>query len=182
MRLYSDRIWRAVPFPGSVWKEEAFWKSILWTDISNRIIWSQSKTNILGEKNLPPTVKRDGGDVKVWVCFSASAPEPLHFIQGTMNCPAFHQSPTVSQGGEAGMSVDYVSKQWPETFRPNYSRIGTLDLPSQSGPKSRSNVLAILFCPSNLSTGFWEEVLQGRVGKTPCLVEVMAAKGGATSY
>lgn len=181
-------IWRAMPFPGEwvegslcsqkrtklpcfnlprehLGKPEAFWKSILWTDVSTRIIWLQSKTSILGEQNLPPTVKHDGGDVKVWVCSSASAPEPP-FLQGTMNCPAYHQSPAISQGGGAGMSVDYVSRQWPETFPPSYSGTGpgTLDRPSQSQDLSPGQMFGrCCFVPPTSQLFGWSNGCKRRV-------------------
>ena len=60
----------------------AFWKSIIWADefkivlfghIQNHHVWRKANT-AYQEKNLLPTVKHGGENVKVWGYFSASRP------------------------------------------------------------------------------------------------------------
>lgn len=152
-------IWRAVAFPGEwvegslcsqkrtklpcfnlprehLGKPEAFWKSILWTDVSTRIIWLQSKTSILGEQNLPPTVKHDGGDVKVWVCSSASASEPPFYPRNhelsSLSSKSCYQSGRWSWD-ECGLCIKIMTRNIPTKLQWDWYRYSRL-AQSESGP------------------------------------------------
>uniref|UniRef100_A0A3B4TRY4 Transposase Tc1-like domain-containing protein n=1 Tax=Seriola dumerili TaxID=41447 RepID=A0A3B4TRY4_SERDU len=200
-------------------KPEAFWESILWTDESkvelfghnqNRHVWRKANT-ANEEKNLLPTVKHGGGNVKIWGCFSASGTGRLHIIQGTMNSQAYQQIldqnllPSVKQlklGRKWIMQQDNDPKHSSKTTKEwlQRKRIRTLDWPSQSPDLNPIEMLwrdlkkmVHARCPSNLSQlaefckEEWAKIPMSRCerlvrGYRRRLVEVMAAKGGATSY
>uniref|UniRef100_A0A3Q2CFB6 Tc1-like transposase DDE domain-containing protein n=1 Tax=Cyprinodon variegatus TaxID=28743 RepID=A0A3Q2CFB6_CYPVA len=200
-------------------KPEAFWKSILWTDESKielfghnhrRHVWRKVNTEFK-EKNLLPTVKHGGGNVKVWACFSASGPGRLHIIQGTVNSQGYQQIldqnllPSVRElklGRKWIMQQDndpkHSSKSTKEWLK--RKKICTLDWPSQSPDLNPIEMLwqdlkraVHARCPSNISQlaefckEEWTKIPKSRCETLVCgyrrrLVEVMAAKGGATRY
>lgn len=111
-------------------------------------------------------------------CTSTSPFYPRNHELSSLSSESCHQPGRWSRD-ECGLCIKTMTRNIPAKLQWDcYSRLAQ----SESGPWSRSNVLAMLFCPSNLSTGFWEEVLPGRVGKTPCWVEVMAANPHIRSH
>ena len=140
-------------------KPEAFWKSILWTDESkielfghnqNCHVWRKANT-AFQEKNLLPTVKQGGGNVKVWGSFSASGPGRLHIIQGNMNSHAYQQIldqnllPSVRElklGRKWVLQQDNDPKHTSKTTKEwlKRKRIHTLDWPSQRPQSYRNGV------------------------------------------
>lgn len=200
-------------------KPEAFWKSILWTDESkielfghnqNRHVWRKVNT-AYHQKNLLPTVKHGGGNVKIWACFSSSGPGQLHIVQGIMNSEEYckilehNLSPSVLKlklGRRWIMQHDNDPKHSSNTTKEwlKKKKIRVLDWPSQSPDLNPIEMLwrdlkraVHARRPSNLSqlTAFckeeWAKIPQSRCERLIShyrnrLVEVISAKGGAISY
>lgn len=107
--------------------------------VQNWIIWPQSQAlclensqHCISRKELP-TVKRGGGKVKVWACFSASGPGQQYYWKPWILRP-FNKVFIPVIGVELGQkwSVQQV-QQWPKAFQQNFKRkkIHTLYWPSQ---------------------------------------------------
>lgn len=74
-------------------EDEEFWNRVLWSD--------ESKYNVFGDdgrvrvwrkknegiklKNINPTVKHNGGNIKIWGCFSSAGTGNFEFIDGIMD-------------------------------------------------------------------------------------------------
>ncbi len=98
-----------------------------------KVLWSETKIELFGinwtrrvwrrrnaaydPKNTIPTVKRGGGNIMLWGCFSAKGTGQLHRIKGTMDGAMYHQGQGIeaSQGIENGSWMGIPAWQWPKT-------------------------------------------------------------------
>lgn len=162
-------------------------------------------------QNLIPTVKHGGGSIMVWGCFAASGPGRIVVIDGKMNSRVYQDilqenvRPSVRQlklrrGWVMQQDNDpkhtsNSTKQWLQQHR-----IRLLEWPSQSPDLNPIEMLwhdlkrAIhTRHPKNIATlkkfceEEWSKITPDRCAGLICnyrkrLVEVIAAKGGSTSY
>ena len=150
-------------------KPKPFWKSILWTDEfkielfghnQNHHVWRIANT-AYEQKNLLPTVKHGSGNVRVWGCFSASGPGRC------ISTNFWPESPAISQGVEAGIKMDYATRQWPKAFQLKYKGMASEKEYSYSYWPSQSldlNPIEMLWRDLKKLPNW---VLQGGVGKNP---------------
>uniref|UniRef100_A0AAY5KWW1 Transposase Tc1-like domain-containing protein n=1 Tax=Esox lucius TaxID=8010 RepID=A0AAY5KWW1_ESOLU len=77
---------------------EEEWEKVMWSDEtkielfglnSTRRVWR--KKDEYNPKNTVPTVKHGGGNIILWVCFSAKGTGRLHRIEGRMDGAMYHE-------------------------------------------------------------------------------------------
>ncbi|KAK3548669.1 hypothetical protein QTP70_016419 [Hemibagrus guttatus] len=173
-------------------------------------IWRKSNT-AFQKKNIIPTVKYGGGSVMVWGCFAASGPGRLAVINGTMNSAVYQKilkenvRPSVCDLKlkrtwvlQQDNDPKHTSKSTSEWLKKN--KMKTLEWPSQSPglnpmemlwhdlkkvvhARKPSNVAELQqFCKDE-----WAKIPPQRCNRLiasygKCLIAVVAAKGGPTSY
>ncbi|KAK3535322.1 hypothetical protein QTP70_007932 [Hemibagrus guttatus] len=173
-------------------------------------VWRKSNT-AFQKKNITPTVKYGGGSVMVWGCFAASGPGRLAVINGTMNSAVYQKilkenvRPSVCDLKlkrtwvlQQDNDSKHTSKSTSEWLKKN--KMKTLEWPSQSPDlnpiemlwhdlkkvvhaRKPSNVAELQqFCKDE-----WAKIPPQRCNRLiasygKCLIAVVAAKGGPTSY
>ncbi|KAF7664638.1 hypothetical protein LDENG_00170880, partial [Lucifuga dentata] len=182
-----------------------FWENILWTDETKVELFAFQKKNII------PTVKHGGGSVMVWGCFAASGPGRLAVIDGTMNSALYQKilkenvRPSVRDLKlkrtwvmQQDNDPKHTSKSTSEWLKKNKMKV--LEWPSQSPDlnpiemlwhdlkqavhaRKPSSVAELKqFCKEE-----WARIIPQRCERLTasyhkCLIAVVAAKGGTTSY
>ncbi len=176
----------------------------------SRYIWHKTNT-AFHKKNIIPTVKHGGGSVMVWCCFAASGPGRLVIINGTMNSAIYQKilkenvRPSVCDLKlkctwvmQQDNDPKHTSKSTSEWLKKN--KIKVLECPNQSPDlnpiemlwhnrkqsihaRKPSNVAELKqFCKEE-----WAKIPPQRCERLiashrKCLIAVVAAKGGTTSY
>lgn len=191
-----------------LWTDET--KIELFGRNTQRYIWRKNGT-AHQPQNTIPTVKHGGGSIMVWACFAASGPGQITVIDGKMNSKLYQDilqeniRPSVRQlqlKREWVMQQDNDSKHTSKSTKEwlTQKKIRVLEWPSQSPDLNPIEMLwhdlkkAIhtrqprnlaelkLFCQEE-----WSKIPPGRCAGlisnySKRLVEVIAAKGGSTSY
>uniref|UniRef100_A0AAR2LJV0 Transposase n=1 Tax=Pygocentrus nattereri TaxID=42514 RepID=A0AAR2LJV0_PYGNA len=191
-----------------LWTDET--KVELFGRCVSHYIWCKRNT-AFRKKNIIPTVKYGGGSVMVWGCFAVSGPGRLAVINGTMNSAVYQKilkenvRPSVRELKlkrtwvlQQDNDPKHTSKSTTEWLKKN--KMKTLEWPSQSPDL---NPIEMLWYdlkkavharkPSNVTE--LEQFCKDEWAKIPperckrliasyrkCLVAVVAAKGGPTSY
>ncbi|KAK3552485.1 hypothetical protein QTP86_012155 [Hemibagrus guttatus] len=163
------------------------------------------------KKNIIPTVKYGGGSVMVWGCFAASGPGRLAVINGTMNSAVYQKILKENvQTSVCDLKLKrtwvlqqdndpkHTSKSTSEWLKKN--KMKTLEWPSQSPDLNPIEMLwhdlkKVVHArkPSNVAE--LQQFCKDEWAKIPpqccnrliasyrkCLIAVVAAKGGPTSY
>lgn len=191
-----------------LWTDET--KIELFGRNTQRYVWRKSGT-AHQHQNIIPTVKYGGGSIMVWGCFAASGPGRIAVINGKMNSkiyqdilqenirPSVHQL-KLKRGWVMQQDNDpkHTSKSTTEWFK--LKKLRVLEWPSQSPDlnpiemlwhdlkraihtRQPKNIAELKqFCEEE-----WSKIPPGRCAGLICnyrkrLVEVIAAKGGSTSY
>ncbi len=91
-----------------LWSDET--KIKLFSINSTRRVWRRRNAAYDPKKTIP-TVKHGGGNIMLWVCFSAKATGQLHRIKGTMDGAMYRQGQDTeaSQGIEIWVVSGYSS-------------------------------------------------------------------------
>ncbi|KAF7670306.1 hypothetical protein LDENG_00272020 [Lucifuga dentata] len=191
-----------------LWTDET--KVELFGRCASRYIWRKTNT-AFQKKNIIPTVKHGGGSVMVWGCFAASGPGRLAVIDGTMNSALYQKilkenvRPSVRDLKlkrtwvmQQDNDPKHTSKSTSEWLKKNKMKV--LEWPSQSPDlnpiemlwhdlkqavhaRKPSNVAELKqFCKEE-----WAKITPQRCERLiasyrKCLIAVVAAKGGTTSY
>ncbi|KAK3552029.1 hypothetical protein QTP70_031581 [Hemibagrus guttatus] len=188
----------------TLWSDET--KIELFGRSVSHYVWRKSNT-AFQKNNIIPTVKYGGGSMMVWGCFAASGPGRLAVINGTMNSAVYQKilkkniRPSVCDLKRKQTWVlqqdndpKYTSKSTSEWLKKN--KMKTLEWPSQSPDlnpiemlwhdlkkvvhaRKPSNVAELQqFCKDE-----WAKIPPQRCNSYgKCLIAVVAAKGGPTSY
>jgi len=199
----TDDFWNNV-----LWTDES--KVELFGRNHKRFVW-RKKNSADAHKNLVPTVKHGGGSVMVWGCFAASGPGRLEIVEGKMDSTSYQKilddnvRPSVRQlklrrnwTFQQDNDPKHTSKSTTEWLRRKRYRV--LKWPSQSPDLNPIEMLwqdlkraVHARGPSNLTQlkqfckEEWSKIPQSRCkrlidGYKKRLHQVIAAKGGATSY
>ncbi len=176
----------------------------------SRYIWRKTNT-AFHKKNIIPTVKHGGGSVMVWGCFAASGPGHLAIIDGTMNSALYQKimkenvQPSVC---DLKLKLNWVmqqdndlkntSKTTSEWLKKN--KIKVLEWPNQSPDLNPIEMLwhdlkHSIHARKPSSVAELKQSCKEESDKNPpqrckrliasyrkCLITVVAAKGGTTSY
>lgn len=126
-------------------KPEVFWKYILWTNESkidlvghNQHCYAWRKSNtVYHQKNLIPTVKHGGGNVKIWGWFSSSEPGRRHIIKGTLRTEVYQEIL------EQNVRPSVKKLSWDENGSSNKTSTQSIQA---NLPKNGSGEIRFVFC------------------------------------